>query len=65
MSIVFTEFVYWNARRPLSRLRYRALRMIPNRILYWFTIEAAIRAEPQGNPGETRMIDALKKLEVK
>jgi hypothetical protein len=59
------ERLYWWFRRPASRLRYKALKLVPRPLLYWMAIEAGIRVERNTNPGDLQLTEVLKRLEKK
>lgn len=57
------EWRYWNIKRPLGKLGWKVLRWVPKRALYWAVIQAAVVTEPNLNPGETKVLEVLKRLE--
>ena len=50
---------YWN-----NRWRWKALRLIPNRVKYWIIVETAVKDE-QGHPGYVTALTMLDRLDPK
>jgi len=57
-------FFHVSRRIERNNVAHWVARHLPARVLYWAVIVAAVKAEPNRNPGEATALDMLKATEV-
>lgn len=57
------EWQYWYVKRPAEKMFLKVIWALPNRVVYWCVIRAAVQVEPDQNPSGVTAEQMLKAVE--
>lgn len=59
----WVEFKYWRISRPAEKLKLKVVWKLPDWVVYWCVIRAAVKVEPNSNPSGVTAEQMLKEWE--